>query len=374
VVRIANITSRAVIIKHAFNTLLFSSGTSGSSSAATVGIEQTFNTLFLGQRTSRSSSRAVAIGVASVRNNASGIGTALGSGSFGISPVNKGAVTIAVTFDAATSVLVAIRKTVIRALAIVGTVVYTDVGNSIAVRLSGDFTTIGGTTALSSSITSIATAIGSAVRGGARTISIDGTRTASSVTLATRLVRDMSTIENTAISVGCASFAGTISLAIVSAGVGLAVAVVVGVGDTSVRIHANSSSANSVGTHGVRAVIGGTVTVGNTRGTTTIFHAILSAVAGTIASTTRVADGVSADSITVVISAPVVVYVAISIISAIEANTVCHAVGTLSTRTLVVVAARINAKTRGLVAIYLASFLTSVKSSTSGGSVADGAV
>jgi len=111
------------------------------------------------------------------------------------------------------------------------------------------------------------------------------------------LSRVNSSIENSAISIGYASLASSISLAIVSASVGFAVRVILVVGLANERVNANSRSANSVASHWVRSIVGGTVAVRSTRSTTTIFHAILSSSAVAVGSTTRIADVAGANSV-----------------------------------------------------------------------------
>jgi len=88
------------------------------------------------------------------------------------------------------------------------------------------------------------------------------------------------------------------------------------------------------------------------------------------------ADGALANSLISKISTPGVSDTTVGIISAIEANSVGHAVSTLGTSALVVVAvgASSYALARSQVAIDLVSDFTTIERSTSAGYVVDGAV
>jgi len=238
-VRSTLVTSSAVRIEGALNTSLFSSGTSRKRFRA-VRIVQAFYALFFSQRTSRGSSRAIGIRFTSEREDASGIGAAFSSAGFGSSPVYKRAMSITGTFDAATSFQVAIRSAVVIALIISSTVVYTDIGDGITILLVRIFTTISGTAGFSKSSASIATSISTAVRDGRRAIGVNGTRSTSSISLASRLTRGLTTIENTTVGVTNASSASSVGLTVVSASVGSTVGVILVVGNTNVRVDTTS--------------------------------------------------------------------------------------------------------------------------------------
>jgi len=227
--------------------------------------------------------------MASVGGDTSRINAALSSTGFSSSPVDERAVSVVGAFDAATSVKVAVRSTIIQTLTIIGTVIYTDVRLSIAVRLVSNFTTVRGATALSSCSASVATTIGTTVGSGSRAVGIDSTRSASSIALTTWLTGNMTSIENTTISVSHASLAAAIGLAVVSTGVRLAVSIVIDVVLlANIRITTNSiSSADGVSSHWERSVVGNAIGIGNASNATTIFHAILVTVAISVTSTTR---------------------------------------------------------------------------------------
>jgi len=188
-VRTALVTGSAVRVIEALNTYLFAGGTSGSWFTAVV-VEQAFYALFLGQRASRSSGRTVRISFAGEWEDASGIGTAFGSSSFSSSPVVKGAVGIRSTFYTTTSFQVTVRSTIIGTIVIGSTEVNANVGERIAVRLVRSFSSIDNSTFVSRWLksTGIATSITSTVRSSSRAISIDITRSASTIREASRLV------------------------------------------------------------------------------------------------------------------------------------------------------------------------------------------
>jgi hypothetical protein len=362
----------AVGIVQTLNTLLFGSRASRIRVAA-VGISQTFDASFLGVIASRSTGGTIRVGFTSVWEYAKGVIAALGSSGFSSSPVNKRAVSIGGTFYAATSFQVAVRLTVIQALIISGTEVYANVGKSIAVGLVINFTTIRVTARFTGGSASVATTVLTAVRSGSRAIGIDLARSAGSITLASRLTRGLTTVKNSAVSVGSASLASTIGLAIVSASVLLATIVVLSVGLTDVGINAPSKGANSVSSHRGRSVIGTAISVASATYTTSIFHAVLRSCAVLVSGTSRCADVSRANSFVSKISSPCVVGTAISIISAVQAKTVGHAVSSLGICALIVVVARVDALASSLIAIDLSRVQTTIEGSTSGRGISDDA-
>jgi len=192
-VRTAFFSSSAVGIEKAFYASLFSAGTSRKRFRA-VRIIQAFYALFFGQRTRRSSNGAVGIGFTSEWEDASGIGATFSSSGFLSSPVDKRAVGIDGTFDTATSLQVAVRSAVIRAVIIGSTEIYANVGKRIAVLLVIIFTTILSSAGFPNGGARIATSIAAAVRNGCRAISVNLARSANSVGLASRLSRSLSSI------------------------------------------------------------------------------------------------------------------------------------------------------------------------------------
>jgi len=281
IIGLAFFSRNAVGITGAFDTPLFTGRTSREKVTTAVRIIQAFYALFFGQRTSFGSSRAVGIRFASVREDASGIGAAFSSAGFSSSPVSKRAVGIASTFDTATSFNVAIRSAVIIAVIIVSTEIYTDVGKRIAVLLVCVFTTILISTGISCSSARIATSISTAVRNGSGAISIDGARSASSISLAFGLSRRLASIENSTIGVVNTSLARLIGLTVVSASVGGTASVISAVGNTLVRVYTTSVSANGVGAEAGRSVVSNAVSIAGASRATTVFMTVL--VGGTVA-------------------------------------------------------------------------------------------
>jgi len=279
-VGLACFSRSAVGITGAFDTLLFAGSTSRERVTA-VRIIQAFYALFFGQRTSLGASRAVGIRLASVREDASGIGAAFSSAGFTSSPVSKRAVGIAGTFDTATSFNVAVRSAIIITVIIVSTEVYTNVGKRIAVLLVIDFTTILSSAGISYSSARIATSVGTTVRDGRGAISVDGARSASSIGLASGLSRRLTSIENSTIGVGNTSFASLVGLTVVSVSDLGAVAVILAVSNTLVRVYTTSVSANGVGAEAGRSVVSNAVSIAGASMATTIFVTVF--VAGTVA-------------------------------------------------------------------------------------------
>jgi len=237
------------------------------------------------------------------------------------------------TFYAASTVEVTVRSTVIDTLVVGSTERHASVGERIAVRLAGDFTSVDTRSALvigRSSSTRITTTIGTTVSSVGWAIGVLLARSASSVGLTGRLSGNGTTIERTAVGVGCASLASSVGLTVLSASVVIA-SLVVGLSIASVRIAADSvRQANGVRAHWERSIVGSAVGVRSTNNASTIFHAI-SSYAIVVGSTSRVANRVRANSVVINISTPCVTGSAISVVSAVKADTIRHAVGTLST-------------------------------------------
>jgi hypothetical protein len=123
-----------------------------------------------------------------------------------------------------------------------------------------------------------------------------------------------------------------------------------------------------------RTVICGTGQRGRACSTTAVVHAVRGwlravVVAGTSRETSHcnsVAEGRS-----LLISVPGVSSLAISVCSAVKANSVCHAVGTLSSSAIVVVITSHNALSRSLVAVRLSHNLATITSRTGGARIGD---
>jgi len=187
------------------------------------------------------------------------------------------------TFDAATSVPVAVREAVIRTIVISGTEGHTDVGDTITVRLVRDFTTVSIAALLTGTTTREATSIASAVRSASRAVGVDLAGSAdTSSSRASRLARDISSIEGSAVSVGKARLAGRIGLTIGSASVSQTSGVIGVVSGALERISATSTVANGVGSHGERSIVGYTVGIVSTSNASTILVTILSVIAITV--------------------------------------------------------------------------------------------
>jgi hypothetical protein len=262
-----------------------------------VRIVQAFYALFLGQRTSRSTSSTVSIGVASERFDASRIFTAFSSESFGISPVEKRAVSMRGTFNTATTIQVAVRSTLIITLIVISAVIHAYVGTSIAILLALDFTTIGIPTAFSYGTASITVSITTAVRSARGAIRICYAISAGSIGLATWLVWVNSSIESSAVGVGSTGSANTSLLAIVLASKGFAVIVIVGIIYAHVRVDAASLNAKGIASVVGRSVVGNAISVVGASSATTIVVAIFSGQAVVIGIASIYADSTLTNSL-----------------------------------------------------------------------------
>ena len=346
-------------IENTLNALLFRSR-AGTIGTGAVRIIQATNANLRQRKAGRGSSRTIRVSVASLRNNAPRI-RASGLRGLSASPVAERALIVIGTFDTTSLVNVTEGSTLEWcAVGIAGTEVGADTVSAIAVQLVGNFSSVL-TSAGVSSISAIVTAsVGSTVRNVSRAISIHLARSTSSIGLTFRLSRNVTTIQTSAIGVGSASLAGLIGLTISLSGVGKTVRVILGVVNASVRIHADSGGTNGVASHGRRTVVGNTIGIVGASDTSTGLHAILVGGAIVIASAGRGTEGRCADGLSALISVPGVSGLAIGIGSAIEANSVGHAVGSLSSSAITVLVASRCALSGSLVAVGLATHFTTI--------------
>jgi len=231
-------------------------------------------------------------------------------------------VRISRAFDAASTFKIAMRSTVIDTVGVCGTKSYTSVGEGIAVRLARNFTTVKTTTFLTSGTrcTRITTTIGPTVGSSAGAIGIHLARsTDTSISIASRLSRSLTSIKDSTVSVRSTSLASLVGLAVGSASLLFAVRVILTVGNTLVRVYANSVGANGVLSHREGAVVHNAIRVVGTSSTTTILVAVLArrTVIVTTTSGCTFARGRIADFVSVDITAPGVVGIAIGISSAV---------------------------------------------------------
>jgi len=213
----------------------------------------------------------------------------LGSAVFNSSPVSKRTMSIRSALYTATTFNVAVRSTFIQAVVVGGTERYAKVGDRIAVRLVGNFTTIFGTTfvAIWTSGTGITTTIRTTVRCAEGAVGIHFARAAHpSCNIASRLSRSVTAVKDTTVIIGEASLAGTVGLAIPSASIGEAVSVILVVLLANVRVNAYSVIiTNVVATIRERSVVGNAPSVINASCATTIFVTVLIVGAVTVTST-----------------------------------------------------------------------------------------
>jgi len=229
-----------------------------------VSIIQALYALVFGVRASRSRGTTIIISFTSIREDASGIFTAFSSTSFTVSPVGQRTVCAIEAFYAATSIKVAVGSTVIRAVLIGSTESYANVGLRIAVGLTGDFSSINTrSTFLTRRLgsTRIATTISATVRGGDRAISILSARSAGTIGQTGRLLRNMTSIEDTTVSSAGTGLAASVSLTVGLASSCFTTIVIVTIGITEVRINTNTRSTNGVGSHWERTIVVYTIRV-----------------------------------------------------------------------------------------------------------------
>jgi len=241
-------------------------------------IKQALDAFLFSQRTSRGSRRTVGVRATSERSNAHRVSTANSSASLNSSPVNKRAVSIGQTFDAASTVEVTVRSTVVDTLVVGSTESDASVGHGIAVRLASDFTSIDTRSALLTGrfcSTRITTTIGTTVSSVGRAIGVLQARSASSSgSVAGRLSCNFTTIKSSAVSVGETSLASSVGLTVLSASVGKAT-LVTRISIASVRISADTvHQANGGRPHWERSIVGSAVGVGSTSNASSILHAI----------------------------------------------------------------------------------------------------
>lgn len=263
------------------------------------------------------------------------------------------------------------RLALIRTVGIRSTISDAFVGLGITVRLVGYFTSINGSTLLSSraSRTGVATSVSATIGGSSRAIGVNGTRSTGSVGLASGLVRYSASIEVSAIGIGSASPAAPVSLAVSSASGSQTTSVIVGISVTLIRINANTVVANCVCTHRERSIVADTGSIVGARSTSAVFVAVRVSATGSIVRASVNANTVgSAERRSTSISTPGVGGSAISVVTACQTDTVGHAVSTLGSSAVSIAGAistSSDAETRSLVAVYLAGDFTTIQSSTS---------
>jgi len=238
-----------------------------------VSIGQALNALLFSQRAGRVGSGTIIVRLAGGRERTSII-RADSSAKLNSSPVSKWAVAVVTALYAATLIQVAIRSTVIIAVIIRSTIIDADVGCCVAVLLVSIFTSISSSTSTSSA--SIATSVTSAVRGSSWAISIDLARSADTGgSVASRLVRDNTSVEGSTLGVASATIASLIFLTIVLASNLGTVVVIIFVGYAFIRIYANTRiRANGVVSKPERSVVGDTLGVRGTCDAITIIVTI----------------------------------------------------------------------------------------------------
>lgn len=200
------------------------------------------------------------------------------------------------------------------------------------------------------------------------------------------MVGDSSSVEGSAVVVAGARVASSVFLAIVLTSGGSAAGVVAGVvysrSGTLVRINTNSIVAFSVGAHWEWSIVGSAVGVGCAGNAEATLHAVSVGWASTVRCASVNADvGCSvADGGCSQISSPGVSSGAISVVSAVQANSVVHAVSSSSvevssSNALGIGGARTDAESSSDIAIDLStSSRRSIFSSAGGSSVRNNAV
>jgi len=157
--------------------------------------------------------------VQAARRAHTALGGALDESAFNTSPVSVRAARVIFALYATTFLYVAIRHAAVGTVDVERTVVYTQTNICVAVRLVGANTagrTIHRATSVSRRGTIVALTINTTVRKGRLAIRVGCARSTNTRRLTDRLSRDLSSIENTTVSVGSTSLAGTISLAVLA--------------------------------------------------------------------------------------------------------------------------------------------------------------
>lgn len=383
-----------VVIVDTVNTNLETSIAGGGSSTA-MRIIETVYALALSERASTETrGGAVSIGLAVGDNSwedTHEVFRALGEGQLGTAPLGNGAVRVGGTFYAATSLDSTTRSTRVGTLVVSGTEVHTELRDGIAVLV--DVVGVGRSVEVSAGSSSSEGSAGRAatvivtvedLAGGIAIVVGSAINADTRGNIALRLVGLETTILD-AVSVGSASLARSVSHAVVSLAVSSASVVIArSVGRiASERIDAKTiGTANGVDGRGSlarRTIVVGAIKAGAAGHATTILHAVRSrcrAIVVAVASTEAQSGTSVAKGFSVVVSAPCVTNLAISISSAIEANSVVHAVSTLGSDTVVIVVAIINTLASGLLTVNLSCLFTTIETrtrTTSGGGVGNDA-
>lgn len=171
---------------------------------------------------------------------------------------------------------------------------------------------------------------------------------------------DFTSVKGSAVGVALAVDARSVSLTVREFSVGGATSV----GGAGEWVYTDTSGTHSVRSHWGRSIVGNAVGIVGAGTATSILVTVLAAWAGTVRGTGsftdlggRVADGLSRGFTT--ITHPGVVR-AVSVGTAIEAETASHAVGSLGSNTLGVGGASSGTLARGLVTVRLVWGLTTI--------------
>jgi len=283
------------------------------------------------------------------------------------------------TFNAAATFEVASGIASIGTIRILGTEVYADTGEGVAVRVplgSARGTVLRYGASLSARVfTAIAAeTIEIAVKrsSGSQAVSISSAiNTGSSGNVTLRLVGLETTIVY-AVRVLGASLARLVSHAVVSGTVLLAT-VVIGrsaCAGALVRRNTGTSVTDKISSHGRRSVVGNAVSIGGARVAATILVTVVVGTANSVGGASSVTDLVNADGLTTKITTADSRRSAISVGETIEANSIGLTVGTLSTSTSLIVnggaRASVNAKSGGLIAVRLRLDFSTIQAGASG--------
>jgi len=363
----------------------------------TVGVRFTSDTLVLRVRAGGCAGWAIRIKHTGYRVDAlvsiSGIAHGLG-GFFGSSPLGDWAIGVGVALYAATTFKLAVWGTSILAVRVTDTEVYADTSQRIAVAVwcGCKWRSIDGGTALrgvESSSAILARSISHAVGSGGRAIVVGLAGSANSVASASGLEWDDTTISGLTIGIGFAVGASSVLVTVLVSVVPKVnlTSNVVGVSTTNTSISTepwvNTFSGDGitdrVGSRWWGSIRGSTPGVAGTSGARSVGVTVRSRGTARV-STTFIVVGVAGKSTQSVdtegsansVSVPSISSLAISIAPAIEANSILHAVGSLSSRAVRFSGTSSNAKSAGKVAVDLSFNLTSIRGITGRSSIVDG--
>lgn len=359
----------AVIIKDTGNANLLVGGASFSVGA--VGIENTLNAHLLGNGAGRlsSDSGAFSIDEAHMCFLTEAVG-ALGLCGFSSSPAVVWAVGVGSALGAATTFLVTVWEAVVFAVDVFGTEVDADSIQRVAVRLGNDLTAVRDSARFTRLSAIVTGTVGSAVGGFGRAIGVLGARSAdTSGSVADWLSWDLTSIEGSTVGRALAVNARFVGLTVGELGV----SGTTNVSGATERVDTDTGSANGVGTSRGRSIVGNTVSVVGAGTATSILVTVLSRWASSVRGTrgfTKLGGSVTdslSSGFTSILGPGCVNTVGVG--TAVEADTVTHAVSTLGSGTLSVGGASARAKARGLDTVDLVLSLTSVERSAVGRSV-----